>query len=126
MTFLHVGLLVGVMALSVCCAEEAQSSRAAAKDYEIVFELGSAEDLIALYSYPNSEDSSQTLEQTVEHYLIQCVERDLVINGTADVFVVGDTYHVTISGDSKHVDDYNETINISLRMGSWRLKLSAI
>ena len=104
------------MALSACGTEESQGNRLA-QDYEIIFQLGSEEELTELFSYPNSEESSQTLEETVEHYLLQCVQRDLVINGTADVFTVDNMYHVTISGDSIRVDGYNETITTFLNNG---------
>jgi len=55
--------------------------------YEVSFELGNEEELILLYSYPNSEKSNQTLRETVEHYLTQVVERDLIENGLVDVSV---------------------------------------
>lgn len=69
--------------------------------HQVVFELGSTEELTQLYSYPNSyDDKDTTLEQTVEHYLLQSLDRDLTINGRADVTVDGDTYNVIISGDA--------------------------
>ena len=92
---------------------------------QVVFELGSTEELTLLYSYPNSyDDNDTTLEQTVEHYLFQSLDRDLTINGRADVTVDGDTYNVTISGDGEHVTNYEEQINSFLSSG--RLALQAV
>ena len=74
---------------------------------QVVFELGFTEELTLLYSYPNSyDDNDTTLEQTVEHYISQSLDRDLTINGRADVTVDGDTYNVIISGDGEHVTNY--------------------
>ena len=98
------GLVLGAVALAVHAK------------YEVTFQLGKAEELTSLYSYPNSEDSGQTLEETLEHYLNQRVRRDLVINGLADVTIkaepqkAGDFYNVTISGDCDHVHKYESLI----------------
>ena len=91
--------------------------------HQVVFELGSTEELTQLYSYPNSYDDT-TLEQTVEHYLLQSLDRDLTINGTADVTVDGDSFSVIISGDGKHVEQYDEQINSFLSSG--KLALQAV
>lgn len=93
--------------------------------HQVVFELGSTEELTQLYSYPNSyDDKDTTLEQTVEHYLSQSLDRDLTINGRADVTVDGDTYKVIISGDGEHVEQYDEQINSFLSSG--KLALQAV
>ena len=92
---------------------------------QVVFELGSTEKLTSLYSYPNSyDDNDTTLEQTVEHYLSQSLDRDLTINGRADVTIDGDTYNVIISGDGEHVTNYEKQINSFLTSG--RLALQAV
>ena len=92
---------------------------------QVVFELGSTEELTWLYSYPNSyDDNETTLEQTIEHYLSQSLDRDLTINGRADVTVNGDTYNVIISGDGEHVTNCEEQINSFLSSG--RLALQAV
>ena len=93
--------------------------------HQVVFELGSTEELTQLYSYPNSyDDKDTTLEQTVEHYLSQSLDRDLTINGRADVTVDGDTYKIIISGDGEHVEQYDEQINSFLSSG--KLALQAV
>ena len=80
--------------------------------YEVTFELGTEEELTLLYSYPNSNTSNQTLEETMEHYLTQCVERDLIENSLVDVTISelrrenSNVYSVTITGDSQEVKEY--------------------
>ena len=123
MAFLQTGLIIGVLALSACCIHGEESSKnTPSPEHEVTFELGSAAELVMLYSYPNSDDNDQSLEETLEHYLIQCIERDLVINGNADVTISGDKYHVTISGDSDHVTEYNRTISTLLQNGLLAVK----
>ena len=56
-------------------------SPALGTDYEVTLPLGTTEELTSHYSYPNSESSEQTLEETLEHYLNQIVQRDMVDNG---------------------------------------------
>ena len=90
----------------------------------VVFELGSTKELTALYSYPNSEESFETLENTIETYLTQSIQRDLTVNGKADVTIEGDTYHVTITGDNEHVEDYDDQITSFLLIG--KLGLQAV
>ena len=113
MFLLHAtGLILGAMALAV---------QTKGTKYEVTFPLGTTEELTSLYSYPNSEGSKQTLEETLEHYLNQRVRRDLVINGLADVTIkekkVGDHYSVMISGDSEHVNEYENLITKFLEIG---------
>ena len=115
--------MIRVMALSTCCIHGEESSKnTPSPEHEVIFELGSAAELVMLYSYPNSDDNNQSLEETLEHYLIQCIERDLVINGNADVTIHGDKYHVTISGDSDHVTEYNRMISTLLQNGLLAVK----
>ena len=123
MAFLQTGLIIVVLALSASCIHGEESSKnTPSPEHEVTFELGSAAELVMLYSYPNSDDNDQSLEETLEHYLIQCIERDLVINGNADVIISGDKYHVTISGDSDHVTEYNRTISTLLQNGLLAVK----
>ena len=79
-------------------------------DYEVTFPLGTTEELTFHYSYPNSEASEQTLEETLEHYLNQIVQRDLVDNGLVTVQSKNDLYSATICGDSEHVNKYKNLI----------------
>ena len=79
-------------------------------EYEVTFRLGTTDELTSHYSYPNSEGSEQTLEETVEHYLNQSVQRDMVVNGLVRVESNKDIYSATISGDSEHVNKYESLI----------------
>ena len=79
-------------------------------EYEATFLLGTTEELTSHYSYPNSEGIDQTLEETVEHYLNQNVQRDLVANGLVTVQSSNDRYSATIHGDSEHVNKYKNLI----------------
>ena len=106
------GLLFIVTLYTIVTALEVTSDNKAL--YEITFELGSEEELTLLYSYPNSDTSNQTLEVTLEHYLTQSVERDMIENGLVDVTVNTVKpeesgvymYNVTITGDSQQVQEY--------------------
>ena len=111
------------MLCTLRCIPGADSTEAeTAGTHQVLFKLGSAEELVLLYSYPNSDDGNNTLEETIEHYLTQTVERDLTVNGGVDVTVDGDTYQVTISGDSEHVKDYQKQISNFLISGKLALK----
>ena len=126
---LVLGLVVVHVAVCNTADKEADSTSGTHSDssYEITFELGLANNLVELYSFPNSYTSSQTLEQTMEHYLLQCLQRDLVVNGNIDVTLISsrsnvNVYNVTISGDSNHLTKYNRTLNTFLRNGLLAVK----
>jgi hypothetical protein len=65
-------------------------------DYEVTFPLGTTEELTSHYSYPNSKASEQTLEETLEHYLNQIVQRDLVDKRLVTVQSKHNIYSATI------------------------------
>ncbi len=77
--------------------------------YEVRFDLGNTADLTALYSYPNSTNG-MTLKQTIEHYLTQRMERDLIPLGSVVVDLSGSTYETIIRGDSTDINDYETNL----------------
>ncbi len=108
-------LLVGCSDTS----EIADTNREAigSSEYSVNVPLGSSETLTTLYSYPNGQSQSQSLEQTIEHYLNQRLSRDLIGQASVDVVLKGDNYSATISGDSKTVDDYSLQLTTFLSNG---------
>ncbi|XP_065901428.1 uncharacterized protein [Dysidea avara] len=126
MSGLHCGLISIVTSFVVVVALEVTNEAL----YEVSFELGNEEELILLYSYPNSDTSNQTLRETVEHYLTQVVERDLIENGLVDVSVSvardvpmrGDVYSVTITGDSHQIKEYSILMTKFLENGKSALQ----
>ena len=65
-------------------------------------ELGAAGDLVKLFSYPNAPGSSESLAQTVQHWMDQMLARDgfAAEGGTATVRVEGTTYHLDLNGSA--------------------------
>jgi hypothetical protein len=102
-------------------APESQAPEKQAPAYNVSITLGDTATLTTLFSYPNA-DNGETLEQTIEHYLTQRVERDLITNGSVDVTVANDTYTATISGDSESVNDYQGQITTFLQNGTLAAK----
>jgi len=79
---------------------------APAAQYEVRFDLGTATNLTALYSYPNSSNG-MSLKQTLEHYLTQNLNRDHISLGSAVVAIrTGSTYETIIRGDSSVINNY--------------------
>ena len=72
---------------------------------EVRFDLGNTSDMTALYSYPNSTNG-MTLEQTIEHYLTQRLQRDGITNASAVVDTSGSMYETIIRGDETDINDY--------------------
>lgn len=89
--------------------------------YKVSVTLGDTATLSTLFSFPNS-DNGETLEQTIEHYLTQRVERDLIANGSVDVTVTNDIYTATIVGDTQAVNDYQGQITTFLQNGTLAAK----
>ncbi len=89
--------------------------------YQVSIPLGDTQLLTTLFSYPNS-DNGESLEQTIEHYLNQRIERDLIVDGSVDVTVTGDNYTAVISGDSASVDNYKGQITTFLDNGTLAAK----
>lgn len=85
--------------------------------YETSFQLGDTDTLTTLYSYPNS-NTPESLEDTIEHYLNQRLQRDHIPNGVADVTVDQGVYSVSITGDSESINDYNTQITQFLSNGT--------
>lgn len=85
--------------------------------YETSFQLGDTDTLTTLYSYPNS-NTPESLEDTIEHYLNQRLQRDHIPNGVADVTVDQGVYSVSITGDSESINDYNTQITQFLNNGT--------
>ena len=86
-------------------------------EYSVNVPLGTTQSLTTLYSYPNGQTQSQSLEQTIEHYLNQRLSRDLIGQASVDVVLKDDNYNAIISGDSKTVDDYSLQLTTFLSNG---------
>jgi phosphatidylserine/phosphatidylglycerophosphate/cardiolipin synthase-like enzyme len=84
--------------------------------HEVRFDLGNETDLKDLYSYPNSSNG-MTLEQTIEHYLTQRLERDGIALASAVVDKSGSVYETIIRGDSVDINGYATTIPDFLSAG---------
>ncbi len=141
MNYSRIALLgvVGASLLSVGCSQEAGQSasqdkpvakpkmvtesapKSEAAAYQVSIPLGDTQLLTTLFSYPNS-DNGESLEQTIEHYLNQRIERDLIVDGSVDVTVAGDNYTAVISGDSESVDNYKGQITTFLENGTLAAK----
>lgn len=79
--------------------------------YEVRFDLGTATNLTALYSYPNSSNG-MSLKETLEHYLNQNLKRDHIPLGSAVVAIrTGSTYETVIRGDSSTINDYQSVLS---------------
>ncbi|BFM15625.1 hypothetical protein R50073_18080 [Maricurvus nonylphenolicus] len=89
---------------------------AAQASHEVRFDLGNLTNLTDLYSYPNSSNG-MTLEQTIEHYLTQRLERDGIANASAVVDKDGSTYETILRGDSAVINDYATTVPAFLSAG---------
>jgi hypothetical protein len=141
MNYSRIALLgvVGASLLSVGCSQEAgqnasqdkpvakpkmvteSAPKSEAAAYQVSIPLGDTQLLTTLFSYPNS-DNGESLEQTIEHYLNQRIERDLIVDGSVDVTVTGDNYTAVISGDSASVDNYKGQITTFLDNGTLAAK----
>ena len=81
-----------------------------ATQYEVRFDLGTAANLTALYSYPNSTNG-MSLKETLEHYLNQSLKRDGIPQGSAVVAIKsGSTYETVIRGNSSAINGYQTTL----------------
>jgi phosphatidylserine/phosphatidylglycerophosphate/cardiolipin synthase-like enzyme len=89
---------------------------AAQATHEVRFDLGNLSNLTDLYSYPNSSNG-MTLEQTIEHYLTQRLERDGITSASGVVDKDGSTYETILRGDSAVINDYATTIPAFLSAG---------
>jgi hypothetical protein len=141
MNYSRIALLgvVGASLLSVGCSQEAGQNasqdkpvakpkmvtesalKSEAAAYQVSIPLGDTQLLTTLFSYPNS-DNGESLEQTIEHYLNQRIERDLIVDGSVDVTVTGDNYTAVIAGDSDSVDNYKGQITTFLDNGTLAAK----
>ncbi|MGH8352336.1 MAG: phospholipase D-like domain-containing protein [Pseudomonas sp.] len=84
---------------------------AAAAQYEVRFDLGTATVLTALYSYPNSTNG-MSLKETLEHYLNQNLKRDHIPLGSAVVAIKsGSTYETVIRGNSSVINNYQGALS---------------
>ncbi len=90
--------------------------------YRVTVPLGDTQTLTTLYSYPNGQPQTQSLAQTIEHYLNQRLSRDLISQPSVSVTVSGSDYKAVISGDSKMVDDYSLQLTTFLSNGQLAAK----
>ena len=90
--------------------------------YNVTVPLGTTETLTILYSYPNGQPQTQSLAQTIEHYLNQRLSRDLISQPSVSVLVSGNDYSAVISGDSQTVDDYSLQLTTFLENGQLAAK----
>lgn len=91
--------------LFTCLALLAQGCASTA---ETSFALGDEKELAGLYSYPNTPDSTETLANTIEHYIKQTLTRDGFNDAQVKVAKQGQQYTVTLQGDSAQIVDYNQ------------------
>lgn len=83
---------------------------AAVAQYEVRFDLGTAANLTALYSYPNSSNG-MSLKETLEHYLNQNLKRDQIPLGSAVVAIrTGSTYETVIRGNTTAINGYQSAL----------------
>ena len=83
---------------------------AAVAQYEVRFDLGTAANLTALYSYPNSSNG-MSLKETLEHYLNQNLKRDQIPLGSAVVAIrTGTTYETVIRGNTTAINGYQSAL----------------
>ena len=81
-----------------------------ATQYEVRFDLGTATNLAALYSYPNSSNG-MSLKETLEHYLNQNLKRDGIPQGSAVVAIKsGSTYETVIRGNAAAINGYQAAL----------------
>ncbi len=90
--------------------------------YSVTVPLGNTQTLTTLYSYPNGQPQTQSLAQTIEHYLNQRLSRDLISQPSVSVILNGSDYSAVISGDSKTVDDYSLQLTTFLANGQLAAK----
>ncbi len=84
----------------------------------VTFTLGSAETLKKLYSFPNSQGTKETLEETIQHYLQQRLSRDTIANGSVAVAVDHEgIYHATLRGNGDNLAHYATQIPTFLATG---------
>lgn len=90
---------------------------ACSKTHRADLMLGSEQELVGLYSYPNTTTSKESLEDTIKHYLQQTVTRDGLHDSTILVGKSGDQYAASILAPSPIVMDYVERIPTFLLIG---------
>lgn len=97
--YLYNALLLTCLALLVQgCASIAETS----------FALGDEQELTGLYSYPNKPGSSETLADTIEHYIQQTLRRDGFLDTQVKVVQEGQQYTASLQGDSAQITDYKQ------------------
>ena len=82
------------------------------------FDLGSADELIELFSYPNRPDSCETLVETILHWVMQMIARDgygAVAN--ANMHIDGEEYFLDLDGPTEMVLGYMEKLPLFLAHG---------
>ena len=84
--------------------------------HSISIPLGCPTQLEALFSFPNSADTSQTLEQTILHWFNQTLERDGLADTKARVSVIGGRCVLELQGPEA-IQGYAEALTLMLRHG---------
>lgn len=93
------------------------ATTACAPRYKAHIDLGETKELTALYSYPNKEGTTQTLAETIEHYLQQTVTRDGLGRTAIRVDASNDLYSASMQGDSQELEDYVDRVPEFLAIG---------
>ena len=73
-------------------------------DYTI--ELGSAERLAVLYSYPNISNDTSTLADTIEHWFGLTLQHDNLTEATCKVHNDRNVYSLLLQGPGKYADEF--------------------
>lgn len=85
---------------------------------QVTLVLGNEATLKVLYSFPNAKGTTETLAQTIEHYLNQRLLRDTITDASAAVSVdAKGVYHATLSANSENLNDYATQIPTFLNIG---------
>lgn len=85
--------------------------------YHASIELGDEQRLTDLYSYPNQPGGSETLADTVKHYLAQTADRDGLHDATVNMRIEGTQYAAVISSSSADVRRYSSRVPAFLSIG---------
>ena len=90
----------------------------------LTLELGSAETLVKLFSYPNKPGGSESLADTILHWINQMLARDGFAGkgATASVQVNGNKYSLVLNGPDE-VNDYADRLPTFLKYGEEALNV---